>query len=84
MKRKISNGERFGMWLVTGVAVTPSRFNYYECECLCGNTGVIREDSLLNGASKSCSCYNKERASEVHWKHGKFSDKFGKRESYGV
>lgn len=39
---------------------------YWLCQCECGNTTTIRGESLKNGITKSCGCYNKEMLT----KHG--------------
>lgn len=65
MKKKspprINIGERYGRWEVLDVERVG---NYYQgiCQCDCGNTGSIRQDTLLNGQSSSCGCYSKEVA----------------------
>lgn len=39
---------------------------YWECKCDCGNTKIIRKDSLENGHAKSCGCYLQERYKDGH------------------
>jgi len=46
------------------------QFSYYLCMCECGNNVVIQSTSLRNGATVSCGCYRRERASEIHTTHG--------------
>ena len=37
---------------------------YWKCRCDCGNICEITGSSLKNGHTKSCGCYNKEKAIE--------------------
>ena len=62
--RKLANdltGKKFGKLEVIGVHDTGSRKTYYVCQCDCGNVKVVRADSLISGATKSCGCIKKER-----------------------
>ncbi len=34
---------------------------FWECQCSCGNTAIVREDCLTGGATTSCGCRNSER-----------------------
>ena len=45
-----------------------------RCKCSCGNPNdvVVRLYSLLNGESKSCGCYHKEKISECSRKYNDF------------
>jgi len=45
-------GERFGRWVVIGLAGGNKRL----CRCDCGTSRIIYAGSLIKGASKSCSC----------------------------
>lgn len=47
-------GEPMAMWL---------------CECKCGTRRLVRAADLRNGTSKSCGCYQKQRASEASTKY---------------
>lgn len=38
---------------------------YWKCVCDCGNEIVTRGDSLKNGHTNSCGCYNKEIVSQT-------------------
>ena len=62
--RKLANdltGKKFGKLEVIGVHDTGSRKTYYVCQCDCGNVKVVRADSLISGATKSCGCTKKEQ-----------------------
>ena len=57
MGRRIKDisGQRFGKLL----AISPVRSNgvtFWRCRCDCGNTAVVRLDSLQQGPTKSCGC----------------------------
>lgn len=41
----------------------------WECKCKCGNTILVRGYSLKEGNTKSCGCYQKEKASEANSTH---------------
>jgi hypothetical protein len=42
----------------------------WSCLCDCGNTTTVPTRSLTNGQAKSCGCLGRDRAREVHTKHG--------------
>jgi len=62
-------GRRFGRLLVIEKANRPptlkDRSQYWLCKCDCGKEKAIRSCNLLNGATTSCGCYNKEMVAEA-------------------
>ena len=55
-------GMNFGR--LTAIKISEKRSGrktYWECKCDCGNTKVIRTDSLKDGSVKSCGCLKKEQ-----------------------
>lgn len=42
----------------------------WTCLCDCGQIKVIGANALRSGATKSCGCYNRERAAETATTHG--------------
>ena len=41
---------------------------FFRCDC--GNEKVIRKDSVVSGATKSCKCLLKEKSAERGYRHG--------------
>ncbi len=62
-------GQRFGRLLVTGRAPNQGRKTCWHCVCDCGNESNVQAFNLLNGLTRSCGCYRRERASQVHKKN---------------
>jgi len=62
-------GKKFGRLFVVGIAKR-NKFGaiFWKCFCDCGKIKEVRSDALRGGKSKSCGCYSRERASEVHRK----------------
>lgn len=48
----------------------------WKCLCLCGGSTITRTDRLKSGQTRSCGCLQRERAIEVHSKHGFCSRKY--------
>lgn len=66
-------GERFGKLVVLEYAGNGKHF----CLCDCGNEIEVLTYNLKNGNTKSCGCYQKERASEASFK-SLIGQRFGK------
>ena len=67
-------GQRFER-LVAIERITKNSRGYYKCLCDCGNVVVVRADRIKEGRTKSCGCYNRDKAKtgdarRVHGKHG--------------
>lgn len=63
-------GRQCGLWTV--IERGPNRITpcgnteaMWLCECQCGTRRLVRAADLRNGASKSCGCYRRQRASEA-------------------
>lgn len=54
-------GVRFGRLIVIGRDKDKKRTHYF-CRCECGVEKSIRSDSLTNGKTVSCGCYNRDEA----------------------
>lgn len=72
-------GQRFGRLTVVEMAdthITPKGRNVYmwKCICDCGNQAIVATSSLRSGQSKSCGCYQREKAHQAN-----FDDLTGKR-----
>lgn len=62
---------KLGMLLVTGIAVTGSKNQYFHCLCECGKVKKVRRDNLVSGSTKSCGCLLRKQR---HSTHGKSRD----------
>ena len=76
MSKKIDlTGQRFGRLVVLEEAGKTKRgYITWKCQCDCekeDNIIIISGDSLRSGNTKSCGCYSKDKAREIHTKHGK-------------
>jgi hypothetical protein len=69
MKFKDLTGQRFGRFLV--IKQLDKRKNkqiMWLCKCDCGKEKEVRGNILRRGQSKSCGCFQRERASEANLK----------------
>lgn len=57
-RKKDVIGKPFGSWTVIDKAYF-KHDTYYNCECECGNKGVVKLGDLTSGGSRSCGCKNK-------------------------
>lgn len=77
MSRRDLTGQRFGRLVVIERApdhIQPSgyRETMWRCQCDCGDNNVIvRTKCLLQGVTKSCGCYMRDKLSERAGKHYK-------------
>lgn len=62
-------GQVFGKLTVLNFAYTKNNRSYWNCLCTCGNKCVVCGKYLINGDTKSCGCYKKERQVEANTKH---------------
>jgi hypothetical protein len=71
-------GERFGRLIVTYrlIGKHVKRSYCYICKCDCGNETVGYQYELLNGDTKSCGCFTRERAIETNTTHGLSKTRF--------
>lgn len=56
----------FGQLTALSVARSTARGTEWLCQCKCGNTSVIRKDSLVSGRTTSCGCVRKARAAAAN------------------
>ena len=50
----------------------------WKCLCDCGNTTFVKTHLLTSGATKSCGCYMREKASKINRTHGQTQTKLYK------
>jgi hypothetical protein len=66
-------GSRFGRWTIQRVelrATGGKRASWASCRCDCGTLRGVALGHLKNGASQSCGCLHRERASAANFIHG--------------
>ena len=74
--RKIDlTGQRFGRLTVVAFAGTRRKpsgasVRYWRCRCDCGEVLEAIADNLRGGITRSCGCYQRDRASETQFQHG--------------
>ena len=67
-KREDLIGQKFGRLTVISFNEEVSKqkgYSCWNCKCDCGNEKVIRGNSLKNGHTTSCGCYQKEKVGEA-------------------
>lgn len=64
-------GKNYGyLTVVSKTSDNISGRSLWNCICKCGNTLVVKSNSLRTGNTKSCGCYHKERVIETSITHG--------------
>ena len=63
-------GQKFGRLTVIGQGARKQNRIMWHCICECGKSVDVLSNSLLTGNTKSCGCYQRQRAAEAQWKHG--------------
>lgn len=64
-------GERYGRLTIIGEAERRGYVRHWRCACLCGGEIVASHSNLRSGATQSCGCLHRERASAANTTHGK-------------
>ena len=69
-------GRRFGRWIVIKRIVN-NKYGHprWLCKCECGEIRPVLSANLLKGKSKSCSCLQREIASNSHYRRFDFTGK---------
>jgi hypothetical protein len=64
----VKEGERFGRLLVIEKSINKGKRNItrFACICDCGTKTEVAGYILRSGQSKSCGCYNSDKAKETH------------------
>lgn len=73
---KTCPGMKFGRLTLVERIKIDGRY-MWKCRCSCGNEKYICGSDLRSGKTKSCGCYQKERAS-ISNKHDLLGEKFGR------
>lgn len=61
MKTTLKPGDTFTRWRLICISPGPGN-KAWKCKCECGTVKRILQHSLVNGDSKSCGCYCREKA----------------------
>jgi hypothetical protein len=62
-------GQRFGRLTVLSLYKS-GRHTTWNCICNCGKSIIVRSDSLRNGHTQSCGCYNRDISKVTSCRHG--------------
>ena len=84
MGGKNIQGDRFGRLIALKVVGKSKHGSLiWECICDCGKTKEIVSSNLMQGKTKSCGCYHRERATEANTIHG-YSSRFVTKRIYTI
>lgn len=75
---------RFGRLIVeefAGIKISPcgTKRKMWKCKCDCGNETIANTSSLLNGSTKSCGCWKREKIVKHNTTHDGVHDRL-----YGI
>lgn len=68
-KYSIRVGTQFGRWTVIEVPEDRARHRKVKVRCECGTEKMVALQSLRNGDSKSCGCWNRDLNRKLHTRH---------------
>src|SRR6266496_181615 len=63
-------GKKFGRLFVESKAPSKYKTSYWNCRCDCGVTKTVQSSALIQGATKSCGCLQREMVTARKFKHG--------------
>ena len=63
-------GRKFGRLTVVSQAAHKGVNRQWLCKCECGRERIVNGYNLRKGHTRSCGCFQKERAIETHTVHG--------------
>lgn len=66
------SGKAFGRLIVNERADNIGSHTAFRCACECGNTIVVRAQSLRRGDTQSCGCFRAEKMAAAQTKHGHY------------
>ena len=64
-KIKDEIGNRYGKLLVVSFAYTKNANAYWNCQCDCGKTTIVRGNALRTGSTCSCGCQTSRKEEEI-------------------
>lgn len=62
--------QQFGRLMVIDLASMDGGATRWQCRCECGAIVVVKSGDLRNGHTRSCGCYQRQRASQTMTRHG--------------
>lgn len=71
VKAKDLTGNKFGRLLVIRLDQPIGNRRSFLCLCDCGNSKIVRSESLTAGITKSCGCIRFEKIQNLRKSHGK-------------
>ena len=76
---ELSQGERYGKWVVLGSAPSEIKNSRYLCVCDCGIVRAIRTAELKRGRSQSCGCSRRVDGAAFNLLYAQFKSSAKKR-----